>query len=197
MDKQLKDEEWNEVEGFEGIYDISNCGRIRVRDRLISCDKWEFIRKGRIMKPTPSGRDYLAVNLTNGLIKKRDYVHIMVAKAFVQNPDNKPQVNHKDGDKSNNHYTNLEWATSQENINHAFENNLNKHVQKNDKHRSKPVLQLSPNMEIIKRFPSISQVNRDLGFRVPNIVKAIKDQIQSHGYFWAYAIDATKLNNNG
>ena len=76
------------------------------------------------MKPALNSSGYYAMSLQLNKVEKRQYVHRIVAQLFVDNPDNKPEVNHKDGNKLNNHASNLEWVTRTENMQHAFSNGL-------------------------------------------------------------------------
>lgn len=77
-------------------------------------------RRGRKVKPQPNGKGYLRVSIGGKLM----FVHRLVAEKYIPNPDNKPQINHKDGDKLNNRADNLEWVTNQENRNHAMKSGL-------------------------------------------------------------------------
>lgn len=84
-----------------------------------------FTKKGKKLKPFKNNRGYNLIKIyEKGIKPKAHYVHRLVGKYFVNNPENKPQINHKDGDKNNNHYSNLEWVTNQENRDHAVENRL-------------------------------------------------------------------------
>lgn len=119
----MVNEIWKKVEGYENIYEVSNHGNIQSIDHFV-VGKKSRTQKGRVLSVSISTKGYHQVSLS--LLGRRFHtgVHRLVAKAFLANPDNKEQVNHKDGNKSNNHVSNLEWATNQENIIHAYKNNL-------------------------------------------------------------------------
>lgn len=110
---------WKDVKGYEGLYQVSNLGRVKSLDRI---DRKGRLRKGRILKPSSNGRGYLNVCLTVDNIPHTIKVHRLVAEAFISNPDNLPQVNHKDEIKTNNHADNLEWCTAEYNSNYGSRN---------------------------------------------------------------------------
>src|ERR1700754_1612702 len=104
VEQQIKIEEeiWKDIEGFDGIYKISTYGRVRSMDRLSPMDKSGRMRllKGKIIYPWKNHRGYILVSLWKSPKRYGISVHILVAKSFVSNPYNKPEVNHLDGDKS-------------------------------------------------------------------------------------------------
>lgn len=117
---------WKPIKGFEGLYEVSNLGRVKALKRKKNCNRgWGWIKE-HIMKPTSCGTEYYRVPLTDKEhIKKYYLVHRLVAQEFIDNPNNLPQVNHIDGDKRNNCISNLEWCTREDNIKHAYKIGLN------------------------------------------------------------------------
>lgn len=116
-------EEWKRLEEYEN-YEVSNLGRVRSNQKQKSVILKQALKRG-----------YFCVALYNEKGKIQIGVHRLVAMAFIPNPENKPQVNHKDGDKSNNNANNLEWVTTSENALHAYRT-LNKKFGMTDKHHS-------------------------------------------------------------
>lgn len=122
MSKEL----WRPIEGFDGLYEISSHGRVKSLGRVSS----RISRLGnmattsfpaKILKPGLSGSGYHQLVLrTKGKQDSRHQIHRIVAIAFISNPLNKGYVNHKDGNRLNNHVDNLEWVTNQENVLHAM-----------------------------------------------------------------------------
>ena len=112
------EEIWKDIEGYEGLYQVSNLGRIK-RLKGVGC------RKERVLKSSPV-KGYSSVALWSYCKFKAISIHRAVALAFIPNPDNKEEVNHIDGIKTNNRVDNLEWNTRKENIKHAIDNKLYK-----------------------------------------------------------------------
>ena len=119
------DEEWKPIEGYEGIYEISNYGRVK---SLIGWNGHQYIKRERVLAPYTerNNKNYMRsrVKLIKNGEKKDAKVHRLVAKAFIPNPNNYKAVNHIDGNPLNNKVDNLEWCTQKENIIHAIENEL-------------------------------------------------------------------------
>ncbi len=111
---------WKSID-FGTIYEVSNQGRVRSIDFY---DSWNRLRKGRILKHTLDKGGYSRVRLSFNSMKCSFRVHRLVAKYFIPNPENKPQVNHIDGNKTNNNYLNLEYSTNSENQLHAIKTGL-------------------------------------------------------------------------
>lgn len=125
---QRQDEEWCPVVGFEGIYEVSNYGDVRSLDRVVERDgpTGNFRKDGQTLTQFVTPKGYCRVQLQAGSRCRHAMVHVLVAESFIPNPDDKPEVNHKDGNKANNRVGNLEWATESENLIHAYETGIKK-----------------------------------------------------------------------
>lgn len=109
-------EEWKDIPGHEGAYQVSNLGRVRSLDRKVNSPKGMRLSRGKILKPYDNGRGYKMVNLRSGGGKREiAYVHRLVADSFVPNPHGLDVVDHIDHNRANNMADNLEWVTQKEN----------------------------------------------------------------------------------
>ena len=126
---QNKNKQWKPIKGYEGSYEVSDMGDVVGLDRFVNNGKRIIHRKGKVMTKITHRKGYEKVPLSkieNGKTKQKAFfVHRLVAIAFIDNPENKEQINHKDGNKVNNCVENLEWVTNSENMKHAKINNLN------------------------------------------------------------------------
>lgn len=120
------DEEWKDVAGYNGYYQVSDCGNVRSVDKLIQCyNGKKYFRKGRILKFFTGGTSkYLEVQLSKNNQTKKYLVHRLVADAFLKCPHKNLEVNHIDGNIYNNSSSNLEYISHLENIRHAIKNGL-------------------------------------------------------------------------
>lgn len=174
-------EVWRDVVGYEGRYQVSSMGCVKSLERKVP--KWDGERtvKERILKPGMGGGGYLLVNLYAGGKIRKFYVHRLVCEAFHENPDNKPQVNHLNEDKTDNRACNLEWCTAEENTNFGTRN------ERSRKTLSKPVGQYTHDGELIKIWSSAREAQRQAGFNQSNISKvACGKYKQAYGFIWKY-----------
>ena len=176
-------EKWKNVEGYNGLYKISNTGRI------VSYKKG----KPYELAPYSNNRGYLAIGLSDGLVRRRYTMHKLVARHFIPNPENKPQVNHKDGDKHNNHVDNLEWVTQSENIQHSYKIGLRTYnseiYHKNKYNEQKKVGIIAINLETLEsfHFQSINEAARQLDCNKGNIRHVLNGKYKKHkNYFFIY-----------
>ena len=114
-------EVWRWIEGHEGLYMVSNLGRVMSVPTVSQRGGHKYRKPGMEIKPQDNGRGYKFVALYKDGSQLLMTVHRLVASAFLENPEEKPDVNHKDGDKANNKVDNLEWVTKSENMRHASE----------------------------------------------------------------------------
>ena len=178
----MKNEIWKDVAGYEGLYQVSDQGRVKSLERKVR--HWrggERIQKERILKPAVTQDGYLKVGLWAGGKRKTLKVHRLVCQAFHKNPDNKQEINHVNEDKTDNRACNLEWCTRRENINHGSRN------ERVAKARSKLVGQYTRDGELIKIWPSTIEAQRQTGFNCGNISEVANgNRKTAYGYIWKY-----------
>jgi len=181
------DEIWREVKGFEGLYEVSNCGRVR---------SLNYGRTGqtRLLKLGKSNKGYLDVCLCKNGKATYKLVHRLVAEAFLENPMNLPEVNHKDEDKTSNFVfvdeagnvvpekSNLEWISLKDNINYGTGN------ERRAKTRSKRVLQFDLDGNLVQEWPSTMEVYRQIGWRCGHISECCLGKRKSaYSFLWRHA----------
>ena len=180
------EEIWKDIPGYEGKYQVSNLGRIRSLDRI---DDENHFRKGQIMK-TKLLRGYVRVPLRDGK-KQKDYqVHRLVALAFIPNPDNLPQVNHKDQDPGNNNVDNLEWCDAKYNINYGDRNEKVSKALSGRKNTwcQKPVLCYNLDGNFVCWFESAHAAGKAINTAPTHITACLRGRYKTAGGFiWKYA----------
>lgn len=178
---------WKDIPGYEGLYQASNLGKIK----SLKKEKWNrftYISSPERILSQSNSRGYSIVILTKGKKRKTIGTHRLVAQTFIPNPNNYPQVNHKDGNKQNNNVTNLEWCTASYNIKHAFDNGLKKPKKGKENVCSKSICQYDKNMNLIKIWGSMKEAEREIGVDHSTILRcAKKRQKTAGGYVWRYA----------
>lgn len=176
---------WKDIEGYEGLYPVSNMGRIRSLDR-IKPNSGGQIAKGKIKSIVDNGNGYKIVNLYKGGTSRMKYVHRLVAEAFLANTHNYPQINHKDENKNNNKLTNLEWCSSEYNCNygnHAQKARLS-HIVEN---RNREIDMYDFCGNLIKTFLCSNDVCKEIGIERRQLYQICKGVAKSwHGYRFAF-----------
>lgn len=178
------EELWKNIKDYEGLYQISNLGRVKSLERVVKHSRYgERHINERILDGSLNKDDgYIRANLSKNGNRERPLVHCLVAEAFIPNPDNLPEVNHKDEDKTNNVVSNLEWCDPNYNNNYGSRN------ERIRKALLKPVQQYTKDgQRFIKEYPSAHEAASQNGITKDNIRKCCKGVRKSAGGFkWEY-----------
>jgi hypothetical protein len=185
----MENEIWKDIPGYQGYYKVSNQGRVKSLNRL---DCMGRVVHGCIMKLDVQKNKYVKVSLHIDSIIRRCWVHRLVAMAFLPTTPERRQVNHIDGNPSNNNLSNLEWCTQSENIQHSIKNlNPGNHMRGKlgkEVHNARPVNQLSVNGQLIQKWDSIADAARYMKGRASDICSCISGRQKSaYGYKWQHA----------
>ena len=181
------EEIWKDVVGYEGLYQVSNLGRVK---SVITWNGYEYLKKEKIMKPFENKRGYKSIGFTKDGKTITYRLHRIVAQAFIPNPENKPIINHKNGVKSDNRVENLEWCTYSENTIHAIKTGLMVPKKGGQDKRSVSVNQFDKSGQFIKKWDSISEIKRELNYDKKAIISCCKGKLHyntAYGYKWEYA----------
>jgi hypothetical protein len=166
---------WKPIPGWDGYYEISNLGNVMRCYRIVFKPR-RLKYKSQIIKPWKDRNGYLLVTLRRLDERRHMQVHRIVATVFIDNPDNKPQINHNDCNKTNNIYSNLQWVTQNENMKHASDNGLLAIGERNksSKLNTDNVLKIK---ELIKCGTRVMDVHKEFSFVTPSAIRNIKNNI--------------------
>lgn len=177
------EEQWKAIKGYEGIYEVSNLGRVRSLDRYRSAayGKIAFIRGIEVTIRKNSTNNYLVVGLCKNGKGVHKLVHRLVAEAFVPNPNNLPQVNHKDENPNNNRADNLEWCDQ------YYNNHYGTAIARRSITRGRKVVQSDMEGNEIARYNSAREAERAIGKSQAAISRACTGVYKSaYGFLWRY-----------
>lgn len=180
---------WKDIEGYEGLYQVSNLGRVKSLERVVSRSDGRTQKvSDKIRKSYLDDDGYPRLSLSREGAKKTVKIHRLVAQAFIYRKAGASEVNHLNGNKQDNSVSNLEWVTSEENIEHSFREGLH-----NSPKKSVSMLTLSGNH--ILTFPSAAEAARHLGKTttggITNVCKGRRKTV--YGYMWKYASEGESL----
>lgn len=180
------EEIWKDIKGYEGLYQVSNLGRVKSLKRIVfsKLGKQQTIYE-RILKNKVHKNGYLEVNLNSNGIPKTTKVHRLVAEAFIPNNNNYKEINHKDENKSNNIVENLEWCSSLYNANYG---NRNKKMSIS---KSKSIIQYDLNNNFICEHISLTKAGNSVGGNPQGVFLCANNVIRKYkGYIWRYKEDS-------
>ena len=184
-------EVWKDIVGYEGLYQVSNYGRVKHLNAIVTTCSGTKTTKERVLTPHIQNSGYLMVDLYKDNKRKNMLVHRLVAMAFVPNPNCLKVVNHKDSTRTNCHAENLEWCTMSYNHKYSYDNNNRRQYMNwksgKDNANSKPVFANDKNGKFVFRFDSIAEAERKTGILNNGIVQCLKGRSKTAGgYIWHY-----------
>ena len=166
-------EEWRGIKDYKGLYQVSNTGNVKSLERTVRCARGYKIVPEKILEGYDNGNGYLYVKLCKEGKRKQYRINRLVAQAFLENPQNLPEVNHKDKNPKNNCVDNLEWCTRQYNVEYS---------------KAKAVIGINKVSGLIVEFPSVMEAERQTDINNKNICACLKGKRKSAGgYYWIYA----------
>lgn len=172
---------WKDIKGYEGLYQVSNFGRVKSVKRKCKSIHGHRTVPEKIYSISLDSYGYPIVSLHKDGKKKTRTVHRIVAEAFIENPLNLPQINHKDENKTNNCADNLEWCDNKYNLNYGTRNDRIKKTQQ------KPVLQLDMDGNFIKEWGGANEIARETGMAQSAITRCCNGKRNyAYGYKWKY-----------
>ena len=183
---------WKDIQGYEGFYQVSNLGRVKSveRDKFLPNGTFHRKKKKKILAPFLNNKGYSSVKLCKNGKKKAILIHRLVAEAFLPNPENKSQINHKDEVKSNNAVENLEWCDAFYNNHYGTRTARAVQNHKYPKLGNHPKARAVFCVELNKKFDSIRRAEEELGICRMSIGKACRGERNTAGGFhWRYADD--------
>jgi hypothetical protein len=163
---------------FNDGYEVSNKGNLRSLDRMITNSIGvSRCYKGLPIKYKPDKNGYFIYKFLVDGKYKHYKIHRLIAELFIENPDNLPQINHKDGDKTNNNIGNLEWITNKYNLKHARLSGLNKG------RKGKKIIQLDLSGNLVKIWDSHKEASEKLGIDLTRLWKCLNKKVETAGNF--------------
>lgn len=187
----MQREIWKDIEGYEGVYQISSLGKVKSLKRITRFKNNDRIRveEERILKPQITHKGYHKIQLRKNGKTKGHFVHRLVAEAFIPNPENKSTVNHKDGDKLNNFVGNLEWMSNLENMRHAYQTGIRNNGDNAPVTlaKLKPVAQYTKGGTLVAEYRSIKEAVEKTGIGQSSISSCCAGRYkQAGGYIFKY-----------
>lgn len=176
------EEIWKDIKGYESLYQVSNLGRIKSLERKVKNTSCSYRTiKQKILNCGKCIAGYYYIILYKKQIKKPFRIHRLVAEAFIPNPNNYPCVNHKDENKENNVWTNLEWCT------HKYNMNYGTSIKRMSEKHKKKVIQYTKNNEFVEEFNSLKEASDKIGINSSSIMRCCKNKQKTcGGYIWKY-----------